>query len=127
MWFQKASTAMKINGTEFGSITIDKETYPYDVLIRLSGEIRKRKKRLSKERYGTSHIVSLEEAEFVHEKGSDLLIVGTGQDGNLHLSPEAAQFFARKECNVLAEPTPRAIVTFNHATGHKIGLFHVTC
>ena len=118
---------MKINDTEFGSITIDEEYYPYDVLIRLSGEIRKRKKKLSKKYYGTSHIVSLEEAEFVYEKGSDLLIVGTGQNGNLQLSPEAARFFAHKECKVLTEPTPQAIGTFNHAKGHKIGLFHVTC
>jgi len=34
---------MKIDGTEFGSITIDGETYPHDVLIRLSGEIKKRR------------------------------------------------------------------------------------
>ena len=118
---------MKIKSSEFGSITIDDESYPHDVLIRLSGEIRKRKKKLSKKYYGTSHIVSLEEAEFVYEKGSDLLIIGTGQNGNLHLSPEAAQFFSHKDCRVLAEPTPKAIVTFNHAKGHKIGLFHVTC
>ena len=118
---------MKINDTEFGSISIDNESYPYDVLIRLSGEIRKRKKKLSKKYYGTSHIVSLEEAEFIYEKGSTLLVVGTGQNGNLQLSPEAAQFFAHKDCKVLAVPTPQAIVTFNHAKGHKIGLFHVTC
>lgn len=118
---------MKINGTEFGSITIDDEIYPYDVLIRLSGEIRKRKKKLSKKYYGTSHIVSLEEAEFVYEKGCNLLIVGTGQNGNLHLSPEAAEFFTHKDCKVLAEPTPHAIVTFNNIKGRKTGLFHVTC
>ena len=118
---------MVINATEFGSITIDDENYPYDVLICLSGEIRKRKKKLSKKYYGTSHTLSREEAEFIYEKGSDLLIVGTGQNGNLHLSPEAAQFFSHKDCRVLAEPTPKAIVTFNHAKGHKIGLFHVTC
>lgn len=118
---------MKINGTEFGSITIDDEIYPYDVLIRLSGEIRKRKKKLSKKYYGTSHIVSLEEAEFVYEKGCNLLIIGTGQNGNLHLSPEAAEFFAHKVCKVLAEPTPHAIVTFNTIKDRKTGLFHVTC
>jgi len=118
---------MKINGTEFGSITIDDEIYPNDVLIRLSGEIRKRKKKLSKKYYGTSHIVSLEEAEFVYEKGCTLLIVGTGQNCNLHLSPEAADFFAHKDCKVLAEPTPHAIVTFNNTKGRKAGLFHVTC
>lgn len=118
---------MKINGTEFGSITIDKEAYHHDVLIRLSGEITKRKKKLSKELYGTSHILSLAEAEFIYEKGCKLLIIGTGQSGNLRLSPEAAAFLSRHDCRVLAEPTPRAIVVFNETHAPKIGLFHVTC
>jgi len=118
---------MKIDGTEFGGITIDGETYPHDVLIRLSGEIRKRKKKLSKKLYGTSHIMSLDEAGFVYEKGCPLLIVGTGQDGNLRLSPEAAEFLAGKGCAVVAEPTPTAIAVFNRTKGDKIGLFHVTC
>ena len=30
---------MKIDSTEFGSITIAGRTYPHDVLIRLSGEV----------------------------------------------------------------------------------------
>jgi|SRR6185369_13991786 len=118
---------MKIDGTEFGSITIDGVYYSHDVLIRQSGEIEKRKKKLSKEQYGTSHIMSLAEAEYIHEKGSKLLIVGTGQSGNLHLSPEAAEYFVRHDCRVLAEPTPRALVRFNETAGPKIGLFHVTC
>jgi hypothetical protein len=118
---------MKIDGTKFGIIIIDGETYQHDVLIRLSGEIRKRKKKLSKSLYGTSHIMSLEEAEFVYEKGCRLLIVGTGQNDNLRLSPEAAGFFADKGCVVLAEPTPVAVVAFNRAKGDRVGLFHVTC
>ena len=118
---------MRIDSTEFGSITIDGETYAHDVIVRLSGKIEKRKKKLSKEIFGTSHVLSLPEAEFVYEKGSDLLILGTGQYDNLRLSPEAAEFFARKRCEVLTEPTPRAISAFNRAKGHKIGLFHVTC
>ncbi len=118
---------MKIDGTEFGSITIDGETYPHDVLIRLSGEIKKRRKKLSKRHYGTSHIMSLEEAEFIYEKGCHLLIVGTGQNDSLRLSPEAAEFFAGTGCTVLTEPTPRAIAVFNQAKENRIGLFHVTC
>jgi len=118
---------MKIENTHFGSITIDGETYPHDVVVRLSGEIEKRKKKLSKKIFGTSHTMSLAEAEFVYEKGSDVLVLGTGQFDNLRLSPEAADFFARKGCRVLAEPTPRAISVFNRTKGHKIGLFHVTC
>jgi hypothetical protein len=118
---------MKIDSTAFGSITIDGETYSHDVLIRLSGEVEKRKKKLSKRIFGTSHTMSLDEAEFIYEKGADLLILGTGQQDNLRLSPEAAQFFQRKDCRVLAESTPQAIASFNRAKKHKIGLFHVTC
>ena len=46
---------MKIDATRFGSITIDGETYDHDVVIRLSDEVIKRKKKLSKRLYGTSH------------------------------------------------------------------------
>jgi len=118
---------MTINATEFGSITVDEATYPHDVLIRLSGEVVKRKKRLSKQFYGTSHTISRDEAEFIFEPGCQTLIVGAGQFGNVHLSPEAASFFAGHHCRVLVQPTPVAIETFNQATGGVVGLFHVTC
>jgi hypothetical protein len=118
---------MKIDSTAFGSITIDGETYSHDVIIRLSGKAEKRKKKLSKKIFGTSHTMSLDEAEFIYEKGADLLILGTGQYDNLRLSPEAAQFFQRKDCKVLVQSTPEAVSVFNRAKGHKIGLFHVTC
>jgi len=118
---------MKIDSTQFGSITVDGETHAHDVVVRLCGKVEKRKKKLSQKIFGTSHMMSLPEAEFVYEKGSDLLVLGTGQYDNVRLSPEAAKFFARMGCEVLAEPTPRAIAAFNRATGHKIGLFHVTC
>jgi hypothetical protein len=118
---------MKVNNTEFGSITIDGETYHHDVLIRLSGKIEKRKKKLSKKLFGTSHIMSREEAKFVYEKGSKVFVLGTGQNDNVRLSPEAAAFFERMGCEVLAEATPHAVATFNRAKGRRIGLFHVTC
>ena len=118
---------MTIDGTEFGSIAIDGRTFDHDVLIRLSGRIEKRKKKLSKKQYGTSHIMSRKEAEFVYEKGCRLLVVGTGQDGNLRLSPEASEFFADKGCKVVAAPTPSAMTLFNESPRKMIALFHVTC
>src|SRR5262245_5602909 len=41
------------NLTTFGTITIDGKTYEHDVIIRRSGEVVKRKKKLSKKYYGT--------------------------------------------------------------------------
>jgi hypothetical protein len=48
---------LKIDGTSFGSITITGEKYEHDVTIRLNGKVEKRKKKLSKELFGTSHII----------------------------------------------------------------------
>jgi hypothetical protein len=77
---------MRIDRTEFGSITVDGETYDHDIVIGLSGAVTKRKKRLSKAQFGTSHIISKAEAKSVYEKGCAVVIIGAGQDGNVRLS-----------------------------------------
>ena len=118
---------MTIEDTKFGSITIDGKTYEHDVIVRLSGKVEKRKKKLSKEQYGTSHIISKDEAKFIFEDGCDVLIVGAGQEGNVRLSPEASDYFNKKRCKVLLQPTPEAIRSFNQSHDKKIGLMHVTC
>jgi hypothetical protein len=63
----------------------------------------------------------------VFEKGCRQLILGSGQQGNVRLSPEADAFFVKKNCEVVIQPTSQAIRAFNEAHGKKIGLFHVTC
>ena len=85
----------KIDGTEFGSITIEGKTFEYDVIIRLNGKVKKRKKKLSKAIYGSSHTVSLDEAKHVHEKGAKRIIIGSGHNGVLELSNEAENFFKK--------------------------------
>jgi len=116
-----------IDGTKFGSITVDGETYDHDIVIRLSGNVKKRKKKLSKQQYGTSHTVSLAEAEHIYDDGAEQVIVGTGQHGVLKLSDEAKGFFKDHDCKVLAVPTPDAVDAWNEAMGKSIGMFHVTC
>jgi len=91
----------KTEATSFGSITVDGQTYEHDILIRLDGTIQKRKKKLSKQFYGTSHTISEAEAEFIYEDGARALIIGSGQYDMVRLSPEAQD--------------------------NAIGLFHVTC
>jgi len=117
----------KISHTSFGSITICGERYEHDVLILLNGKVEKRKKKLSKQVYGTSHVIALAEAEFVYEKGAEVLLVGTGQSGLVSLSPEAETFFREKGCALELLPTPQAIVRWNELDEGAIALFHVTC
>lgn len=116
-----------INRTKFGSITIAGEKYEHDVIIRLNGTVGKRKKKLSKELFGTSHIISLAEAEYVYEDAAHSIVIGSGQSGMARLSPEAAVFLLRKRCAVQLLPTPDAIRYWNETDGAAIGLFHVTC
>jgi hypothetical protein len=116
-----------IDSTSFGSITIAGVQYDHDVIIQLDGSIRKRKKKLSKQAYGTSHIISLAEAQDVYEEGAKQLIIGTGQEGMVRLSHEAAVFFHEAHCTVELKPTPEAIRDWNGTEKPAIGLFHVTC
>jgi len=118
-----------IDGTRFGSITIGGTVYDHDVLVRPDGTVKRRKKRLSKEVYGTSHTISVAEARYVYQQGEGAkrLIVGGGQYGRVELSPQAAEYLARKGCDVVLLPTPEVIAAWNEATGRVIGLFHVTC
>ena len=114
---------MKIEGTTFGAITIDGKTYDHDVVVRLSGEIIKRKKKLSKR---LSHAFG--------RRGKVCLSDGMRRNhhrlrqmGNVHLSPEAKAYFEKHGCKVLLKPTAEAITAFNRSHGKKVGLFHVTC
>jgi hypothetical protein len=117
----------KIDDTWFGSITIEGQHYEHDIIIRLSGKVRKRDKTLSKAVYGTSHILSLAEMDDLYRKKAARIIIGTGQSGQVRLSQEAAEFLKAQGCQVDLCPTPEAIRLWNEAEGEVLGLFHVTC
>lgn len=116
-----------INNSEFGNITVDDSKIDYDIIIRLSGEVKKRKKKLSKSVYGTSHIISLEEIKFVYQNGAEQLIIGSGHQGMVKLSEEAADYLRKKKCKINLYPTLQAIKKWNDTMGKVIGLFHITC
>lgn len=117
----------KIDRTMFGSITVDGQIFERDIIIRLSGKVKKRKKKLSSAVYGTSHTISLEEAKHVYQKGAERLVVGAGQYGLVELSEEAAEYLDERGCQVDLLPMKGAIKAWNEAEGAAIGLFHVTC
>jgi hypothetical protein len=118
-----------IDGTAFGSITIDGAVFEHDVAIGTDGAVRERKKELSRAVYGNSHTISPEEIRDLFEQGeqAELLVVGNGQYGAAELSPEAAAYAEERECRVLVLATPKAIEAWNSAEDRAAGLFHVTC
>jgi hypothetical protein len=116
-----------INKTSFGSITVDREVYNHDIIITLDGIVKKRKKKLSKAVYGTSHKISLDEIKYVYQDKTEGIVIGSGQHGIAELSNEANQFLKIKNCQAVLKPTREAIEVWNKAEGKWIGLFHITC
>jgi hypothetical protein len=117
----------KINSTSFGLITVKEKNYENDILIRMNGQIEKRRKKLSKKVYGTSHKISLAEAKYIYEKGAEKIIIGTGQTGYVELSKKAKRFFEEKNLKARLLSTPKAIKLWNKSKGKIIAMFHVTC
>ncbi len=93
----------------------------------MDGSVEKRKKKLSKKVFSTSHTISLHEARYVYEKGAELLIIGNGHYGRVDLSDEAEKYFKKHGIRIKLKATPKAIHIWNTARGKVIGLFHVTC
>ncbi len=116
-----------INKTNFGSITVDGNSYDHDIIITLEGKVKKRKKKLSKAVYGTSHKISLGEIKYVYQDKTEGIVIGSGQYGVAKLSNEASEFLKNRHCKILLRPTSEAIQEWNKTEGKWIGLFHITC
>jgi hypothetical protein len=68
--------------------------------------------------------------KYVCEQGASAgrLIAGSGQYGNVELSPDAVAYLKQRKCDVLLLlPTHEVIDVWNETEGIAIGLFHVTC
>lgn len=116
-----------IEKTTFGTIVVEGVEHTHDITIGLDGVVRKRKKGLSKKKYGTSHKISIEEAEAVYETGAGLLIIGAGMFKRVQLSEDARNFFQQKGCRVVLKATAAAAELWNETKGEVLGLFHITC
>jgi hypothetical protein len=117
----------RIDDTSFGSITVDGNSYDHDIIITLEGAVKKRKKKLSKVIYGSSHTISLAEIEYMYQETAEGIIIGSGQYGVTRLSQEATDFISGKNCMVVLKNTPEALQEWNSHSGKWIGLFHITC
>ncbi|NIM94961.1 MAG: adenylate kinase [Anaerolineales bacterium] len=124
---EQTNAKPQITKFKFGSIQVDGKKYTYDIIIRLDGSVQKRKKKLSKEKYGTSHKLSRKEMKFVYEKGASSIVIGSGQSGNVKLSRKARKYLQERDCEVLIAPSQEAVLLWNNAGPGTIALFHITC
>lgn len=116
-----------IDQISFASITVDNKEFTHDIIIRLDGSVERRNKKLSKQIFGNAHKLARNEAKHLYEEDADLIIIGNGLFGELHLSQEAQDYFNEKSCQLEILNSKKAIIRYNKAEGRVIGLFHTTC
>lgn len=107
-----------IDGTTFGSVTVDGKTYDHDIWIFADNTIKPRTK---------SHEFEKGELELLAMAGPEVIIVGTGQSGCVTVFEGAKQYAKEKGITLLTAETPEAITKFNEITAKKAAAIHVTC
>jgi hypothetical protein len=112
--------------TEFGTVVYNRKAYHTDIYVHPSGAVEIRKKELSRVVHGTSHKVVAAEIEILLKEDPDYIIIGTGQNGALHLTAEAREVLEEKGVFYKELTTPRAIKEFNRSWNCAI-LVHITC
>ena len=112
---------VKIDGTKFGEITINGKPYDSDVTVYWNGKVDYRKK---------EHTIEASEFVSVLMSSPEIVVIGTGDEGIIRVTPEVNQIAEDKKVNIYAEKTSKAIEVFNafsHQKKKVVGIFHVTC
>jgi len=116
---------MHFDKFSFGSLRIDGSMYEHDVVID-RGEIRKRRKKLSKKfRDDFGHTpLSIEEEIPWHCRR---LVIGTGSYGRLPVMPDVQRQAQRHKVKLLILPTIKAIEVLEQDSKDTNAILHVTC
>lgn len=113
--------------SEFGWVEIRGVKYDHDIIIHTDGSVSKRKKKLSKpyaSEFGHTPL-SAEELEFLGPEQPEFVYIGTGQYGDLPVTPRAAAVIAHFPHMV--RPMPDIIPLMEKDTRKYAALLHVTC
>ena len=120
---------MRIDSTQFGSITINGTIYPYDVYILPSGKIEKRFKKESP-RIGGHRSLGVKEIDYLLSFRPEVLFIGKGQTGILPIQSEAQTLLDDSQVQIISNNTPELIQKFNIMQSEKkkiVAVFHTTC
>jgi hypothetical protein len=119
-----------IKDYKFGSITINGDTYDYDIELRWTGEVLKWWRE-------ESHTVEIKDIERALKQKPDTIVIGKGAMGMVKISQECQDFIKKQGIELVIDKTEEAVKTFNiilEESGEEegkqekvIGLFHLTC
>ena len=113
--------------SEFGWIEIDKVRYDHDVIIHQDGSVTKRSKKKSKELKSTYGHTPLSdyELEVLGKEKPGIVYIGTGQYGDLPITPAAKKILDHYE--TIIRPTPDILEMLEKEHRSFVAIIHVTC
>jgi hypothetical protein len=116
---------MQFEDFSFGSLTINGKTYENDIVID-RGEIRKRKKKPSKQFRDSFGHTPLSIEEKIPWK-CHRLVIGTGAHGSLPVMDEVQREAKRRKIELVILPTRETIELLTNEPEDTNAILHVTC
>ncbi len=116
---------MRFGVIRFGCIQIEGITYDPDVVVDC-GEIRKRRKKPSKEfrdEYGHTPLSAEEEIPWKCRR----LVIGTGAYGSLPVMKDVESEAELRKIKLMIFPTERAITVLGQGDEETNAILHITC
>lgn len=117
---------MDVRLVSFGKLEIEGRQFDHDVVLE-GGRVRRRKKGPSKpyrDRFGHTPLSTHEKVPW----SASRLIVGTGADGQLPITPEFYDEARRRGVEVIARPTAEACALLETTDPRDVAaVLHVTC
>jgi hypothetical protein len=113
--------------TGFGWIEVDGVRYDHDIVIHTDRTITKRRKKLSKGLKGEYGHTPIDDAEltFLADEMPEVVYIGTGQYGDLPVTPAAQQLL--KRLSPVVVPTPAILPLIESERRKYSAVLHVTC
>lgn len=113
--------------TRNGWVEIDRVRYDHDVIIHADRRVTKRSKKEAKhfkKKYGHTPLIA-EELAFIAGENPEFVYVGTGQYGDLPVTPEAKDLL--ENYHPVFRPTPEILDLIADETRPFVAVLHVNC
>ena len=113
--------------TRNGWVEIDGVRYDHDVIVHADRSVTKRHKKPSKRlknTYGHTPLSGAELGFLIHEQPA-ILYIGTGQYGDLPVTPDAEDIFRHYE--TVIRPTPDVVELLREEPRPFVAILHVNC
>ncbi len=113
--------------TKYGWVEIDRVRYDHDVIVHTDRSVTKRQKKAAKKfrkLYRHTPLIGTE-LDFIAAENPAQVYIGTGQYGDLPLTPEAREILM--QFPAMIRPTPVIIDMMEEETRPFVAILHVNC